>query len=447
MNVDRRDFFKTAAVGATAASLNALGVSKSQARIPYPPTDPSDPNAVIDPDKEIGKPYVGWKEGEFDVHFIFTGATECAFHIMPDGTTAIVDCGDIDPYVEQKERGCKTRPNDSRRSGEWVARYISRVLPELETIDYVVASHFHRDHTGGSNEGAGMTSGRDPDYQLSGIAHLGEFYKFGTAFDRGYPDYSRPTAFVSDGFENLVKFWEYKEKTAGLKREKFEVGALDQIKPLKAPGKYDFHVRNICANGVVWDGDSKNIDFFEEHPEFEKFKKNENALSLASVWEYGPFRFYTGGDVTGALTTEDGRTIDYEGRVGQTVGHVDVCKTNHHATSDAMRPSFVNAVQPRVYVTCVWSYWHLRRNAAAAMCDDSEKGYPGPRIMCHTGVHPWWDKEYADDPWRKYLVEDEGHVVIKAYDGGRKYKVYYLTCEDDSMNVKLVFGPFDSKRA
>ena len=37
------------------------------------------------------------------------------------------------------------------------------------------------------------------------------------------------------------------------------------------------------------------------------------------------------------------------------------------------------------------------------------------------------------------------HVVVKAYDGGAKFKVYFLTAKDESMNVELVFGPFDSK--
>ena len=33
------------------------------------------------------------------------------------------------------------------------------------------------------------------------------------------------------------------------------------------------------------------------------------------------------------------------------------------------------------------------------------------------------------------LVENGGHVVVKAYDGGRKYKVYYLTDKDESMSI------------
>ncbi|MBQ2555224.1 MAG: hypothetical protein II561_01615, partial [Thermoguttaceae bacterium] len=48
--------------------------------------------------------------------------------------------------------------------------------------------------------------------------------------------------------------------------------------------------------------------------------------------------------------------------------------------------------------------------------------------------------------WRPRLVERGGHVVVKAYDGGAKYKVYFLTADDESMNVELVFGPFEPSK-
>ncbi len=36
-----------------------------------------------------------------------------------------------------------------------------------------------------------------------------------------------------------------------------------------------------------------------------------------------------------------------------------------------------------------------------------------------------------------------GHVVVKAYDGGTKFKVYYLAANDESMTVKAVYGPWN----
>ena len=450
MSVNRRDFMSASALAGLGSVLGAqVGPSGYGATFAAPiapdANDPTDPNAITDPDKEIGKPYAGWKEGDLDLHFIATGSSENMFYVFPDGTTMLLDCGDRD-YEHYKEATPVT-PDNSRRPGEWVARYIKRVRPDVDAIDYVMASHFHDDHVGNGKFGAGMTTGRSPNYQISGIAHVGEFYRFGTAFDRGYPNYDRPTTWAPGGTrKNLLKFWEYKEKTAGLKREEFIVGALDQIKLLNSPEKYDFHVRNLTANGVVWGGEGKeNVDFFALNPENYK-QQNENTRSIAILLSYGPFRYYTGGDASGSLLDASGNAADYEGAVGRAAGPVDVCKSNHHSYRDAMPRTFTDAVDARVYVTCVWDRWHLQDNTETSMVLD-EQGKPKAKLVCPTAVHSGNGEMMKDKAWRARLVERGGHVVVKAYDGGAKYKVYYLTSKDESMNVELVFGPFASKKA
>ena len=444
--MNRRDFMQRATTLGVAASLGGACEPVLFAKTVAPdPNDPNDPNAITDPDHEIGKPYVGWKEGELDLHFISTGVGENAFHIFPDGTTMLLDAGDWN--IQAYKDGVPIVPNDSRRPGEWIARYISRVRPGLETIDYVMASHFHTDHIG--DGGAGLRKkglAGDADYMISGISHVGEYYKYGVAFDRGYPTYDQPTTWAPKERENLVKFWNYAEKELGLKREEFIVGALDQIKLKRDPEKYDFHVRNIARNGVVWGGEGKeNVDFFSLYPKNRETQKNENTRSLALVVNYGAFRFYTGGDASGVILDNEGKNADFEGAIGRAVGPVDVCKANHHSYLDSTPKTFVNAVQARAYVVCVWDRWHLQDNTASNMCDDTATGYPGPRLMCPTQVHPGNAEMMEGKPWRNRLVERGGHVVVKAYDGGARYKIYYLTHRDESMKVELVFGPFESK--
>lgn len=446
MSATRREFLTAAAGLGTAAAIGTFESAKPRAALAdvFDPaaSQEGNPNAIADPDHEIGKVYRGWQEGELDLHFIHTGAGENCFHILPDGTTMLIDTGDWD-HAHYKD-GTAEVPNNSRRPGEWVARYISRVRPDVKKIDYVMASHFHNDHTGDGEFGAGMTTDREPNYQISGLSHVGEYYDFGVAYDRGYPTYDRPTKWAPNERENLVKFWEYKEKTAGLKREEFIVGALDQIKLVNAPEKYDFHIRNISRNGVVWTGkEGENLDFFETWPN-NMGQQNENTRSLALTMQYGPFRFYTGGDASGSLRDAEGKDLDFEGYIGRTVGEVDVCKANHHSYKDGTPQTFTDAVNARVYVICVWDRWHLQDNTATAMVLD-EKGTAKDKLMCPTGVHPGNAEMMQDKAWRSRLVENGGHVVVKAYDGGKKYKVYYLTANDESMTVNLVFGPFDAK--
>ena len=451
----RRAFLRESAGAAVLASafgsdlLNApVAFAKSDAP---DPNDPNDPNAIRDEEHEIGQPYRGWKQGELDLHFIHTGISENTFHIYPDGTTALVDCGDRPwknfgavswNHTHSDAAACQPKPDDSKRCGEWVARYIARLLPDLKTIDYVVASHFHSDHTGCVNVGLKMTEGLDENYMISGISHVGQFYRFGTAFDRGYPTYDQPSTWAPNERENLLRFWNHQE-TEGLKREEFRVGALDQIKLLREPEKYNFHIRNLARNGVAWNGEGRdNIDFFALNPKNVETNKNENTRSLAMVVQYGDFRFYTGGDLSGVLKDSQDKDADYEGHVGRVTGPVAVCKPNHHSSSDAMRSSFIEAIQARVYITCCWWMGHTVDKTGAAMCNQDL--YSGPRLLCPTDVHPMNAETLKDKPWRKYMCEKGGHVVVKVCDGGAKYKVYFLTADDESMRVNLVFGPFDS---
>ena len=61
--------------------------------------DTSDhPNIGTDNDlqtAEVGEVLPNWSEGYLDIHFINTGRGECCFYILPDGTTLLVDAGEI----------------------------------------------------------------------------------------------------------------------------------------------------------------------------------------------------------------------------------------------------------------------------------------------------------------------------------------------------------------
>ena len=132
--------------------------------------------------QETGKRYVGWKPGEMEIHHIYTGRGESNFMIFPDGTTMLVDAGDWDPKDYSKM--CVLLPDSSRRAGTWIARYIERVNPYKDHVDYLMISHFHNDHTGDCTNETLSTKGRNPDYVLTGIAEVGETIRFRKVFDR-----------------------------------------------------------------------------------------------------------------------------------------------------------------------------------------------------------------------------------------------------------------------
>src|ERR1700688_4253807 len=96
-----------------------------------------------------------WRQGYLDIHHIETGSGNCAFFVMPDGTTMLVDAGDIGDRKLRKAGYPLTStppyPNNSKTAGQWIVAYIKQVLPTIKTpvIDYALITHYHDDHLGG----------------------------------------------------------------------------------------------------------------------------------------------------------------------------------------------------------------------------------------------------------------------------------------------------------
>jgi len=55
---------------------------------------------------------------------------------------------------------------------------------------------------------------------------------------------------------------------------------------------------------------------------------------------------------------------------------------------------------------------------------------------------PEISKAYLGDDQVKKLTGDGGHVVIKIAPGGKQYSVFILAANDESFNVKNVYGPY-----
>ena len=393
---------------------------------------------------EVGKPYNGWKQGEFDIHHIHTGMGEANFFIMPDGTSMLIDSGDMGPNDPEWEspRVFPPIPDCEFHPGKYVANYILKVNPNEEKVDYFMASHFHDDHICLAGGGAEMTQGRNPDYYLSGVAETGEYIQFGKFYDRGYPDYDYPVVMIDRHLDNYRNFVANHVKQNGSVQEKFNVGELNQIAMTHKPSKYSdlFSIRNIAANGEVWTGEGmETIRYYDLNDENITGRQNENTKSLVLRMDYGPFSYYTGGDVAGRLLDENGNHINVEAKTGEACGEVDVCKTNHHAYKDAMTEGFVNAVNPDHYISCAWDIWHTQPQLMERMLTRTDG------MIFHQFVWPEFLEEHKNASWYDRLYKDGGHIVVKAYDKGRSYKIYILDSTNEDMIVKAVFGPYSAE--
>lgn len=384
---------------------------------------------------KVGNVYPDWTVGYLDIHHISTGKGECMFAILPDGTTMMIDAGE----TGTDKRNFK--PDGSRSSGEWISRYILRMMRPLseKKLDYMLLTHFHDDHMG--NVRLSNKKSDNGDYILTGIAEVGDLIPFSEIVDRNWPDYDYPSPFSNrQNVKNYIRFVNW-HVVNGAIAEQFEVGSNQQFKLLKEPDQYPgFEIKNIAANGEVWTGVHNNTR--SHFPPIDQLEKEEypeeNALSTALRISYGNFKYFNGGDLV--HTYSPGTWKDIETPVGLATGPVDVCVANHHA-KDAMGEGFIRAVRPRVFVIQGFALSHPDATALRNML--SQNIYPGERDIFTTHIFDV-NRVVLGEKLVGQLKSTQGHIVIRVKPGGNSYKVYILDDSSESFIIKGIYGPYES---
>ncbi len=385
-------------------------------------------------------------DGGIDIHHINTGEGAAAYFILPDGTTMMVDCGDGGDIKRPPQYKAPRLPDESRPPAEWVARYIEKFRPAGDAaLDYLVISHFHSDHMGGV-----------PD-----LARLMPLRKI---LDRGWPDYGKPSSFTG-GFADKYKaaLKDQMERHQAVV-ERFKPGANDQIVLRRDPAKHaNFEVRQLMANAEVWTGQgTKARSRFPATDE-----PNENACSTGFRLRYGPFDYYTGGDIPGVLTAEASLKTplsagrgpvkewrDMESPVAWVTGPVDVAMLNHHGGSDTTNAFFLSVVKPRVVLAQIWATPQISPAVLQRLL--SEDIYPGPRdIFTTNGLWPGRREHlvatYGEESALRHvaglekLTATQGHLVVRVAPGGASYQMIVLEDSDESFRIKSVHGPYESR--
>ena len=390
----------------------------------------------------VGKALAPWQEGELDIHHINTARGEASFLIFPDGTSLLVDASG--KTTEAAPFSLPTKPDGSRPPGEWVARYIQRVLPRgARGIDYALLSHFHGDHMGGIvRESPRAARG---EYQLSGITEVAEHLRIAKVIDRGWPDYAYPAPLRDRNIVNYRKFLAWQTAHRGMVVERFQPGRSDQLKLLRKPGAYpSFEVRNLMVNGVVWTGSGTETRSL--FPPLAGMSPDrypiENKLSIAFRVSFGKFDYFTGGDLSTSdeeIPFGDGRA-NVETPVARASGPVDVMKANHHGSWDANSAALLEILRPRVIVVGARAEGHPAVNTYKRMT--SKAIWPGPRDIFVTNVSP---ATFKTTYGIEKAASTQGHVVVRVAPGGASYRVFVLDDSDERMRVKAVFGPYPSQ--
>lgn len=392
-----------------------------------------------------------------DIHFISHGVGNCAFYILPDGTTMLFDAGESDPTDARTNspRNSGRYPNYSKLGYEWHVDYINDQLEKLgqDHIDYALITHYHGDHFGSLYHG--MPKSKNGDYFLTGISGVGDKIRIKKLIDRGdsYPVDMRKQALVDpDHFAMMRNYWKFidvQKSKNNMVHEDFIVGSKKQFSLVKEASRFpSFSIRNINANGVVWAGkeDGSVITKMPPASEGRDYNKmpGDNPLSCGIQIRYGNFNMFTSADITGKQPDfmKAPEWVDVESLVAPIVGEVDVTTTNHHANRDAMSADYLAVLKPKVIVQEVWSSDHPGHEALLRMT--SKNIWPDDRDLFSTDMllaNKLVIGELIDNSYKS----TKGHIVIRVMPSGDQYYVYILDNETKERNVTNVFGPYHSK--
>ena len=375
-----------------------------------------------------------WSRGVLEIHHLATGRGDCTLVIAPDGTSLMIDAGATAAALDVST---PPTPSGRLRPGQGIARYARRRLPPgAAGLDYLLATHLHPDHIGEVTP-ASPASPEGP-WRLTGITDVAGELAIGRLYDRAWPDY--PTGGGEAALAQNYAAFARARAAQGLSNGRIVAGRADQITLTHAPSRFpDFEVRALACNGEVWSGhgDGRVHAFPPPASLAPEDRPTENMRSVALRIAYGRFRYFAGGDLT--AETFDGALpwADIEGAAARACGPVDVAVACHHGYFDAVGPTCVRALQPRIWVVPAWHVTHPDMKPLERMF--SRRLYPGARDVLLTQVTP--EALKINQRFLSRCASTAGHVVVRVERGG-PYTVHIVDALSETGQVLTSLGPF-----
>lgn len=394
-----------------------------------------------------------WQPGFLDIHHINTGRGDATFMVFPDGTTMLVDAGDMSETHPRTtlRRNAKLVPNRSKTAPEWIVDYIDQFLPKKQErkLDYALITHYHDDHFGEVDSLRKIAPG---GYQLTGIMEVGTLIPINILIDRGFDfpvnlkdqqvqsqeRFSKDKYGMIPTLKEYWKFIDYQSKKVGLKNEALQVGSNGQVTLKHNPKDHPkFSVRNIASNGNIWTGYDDTFYALFREGEY----PGENPLSNVIRIDYGKFNYYTGGDISGIDGLGQTDLDALESHVAPVIGAVDVATLNHHGNQDSQNPFYVRTNRPRVWIQQNWTADHPGEEVLRRIT--SKKLYPGDRDVFST-IMLQGTKDVIGGRLDQYKSQ-EGHIVVRVYDHGDSYDIYVLNDASEEREIQSKHGPYKAR--
>ncbi len=122
-------------------------------------------------------------------------------------------------------------------------------------------------------------------------------------------------------------------------------------------------------------------------------------------------------------------------------GPVDVSTLNHHGNGDSQSSVYVRTIRPKVWIQQSWSSDHPGDDVLSRIMSTSL--YPGQRFLFANNVLKATKNVIGSKVNRVYSATS-GHIVVRVFDGGKRYQVIVLDDSETDQKVSAVFGPFNA---
>lgn len=235
-----------------------------------------------------------YSQPELQIYLVDVEGGAATLIVTPQREAILIDTG------WRREDG-----RDAKRIHEVATR-----LAGLKQIDYLVTTHYHRDHYGG-------------------VARLAQMIPIVNFLDHG------PMTALEEDPQFSLLYTGYLRASRG-ERRKIKPG--DEI-PLK-PGRFPVQLLCVASNGETISGEG------DPNPVCSKLKPaqddlSDNARSVSLLLRYGDFEYLNCGDLTWNI---EARLVCPVNLIGQ----IDAFQVTHHGLKISNNPVLLQSIEPTV---------------------------------------------------------------------------------------------------